>query len=76
MFSQASLGYRCARHGTPRKRASFLKAFTLRQNPKKLLLKQAPGSRRRMSLGVAPPAEDGQTRDPEELIEDDQELVR
>ena len=37
---------------------------------------QAPVSRRRMSLGMAPPAEDGHVRDPEELVEDDQELVR
>ena len=39
-------------------------------------LLQAPVSRRRMSLGLAPPAEDGHERDPEELVEDDQELVR
>ncbi|CAK0784035.1 hypothetical protein CVIRNUC_007238 [Coccomyxa viridis] len=37
---------------------------------------QAPVSRRRMSLGQAPPAEDGRARDPEELVEEDQELVR
>ena len=29
-----------------------------------------------MSLGQAPPAEDGHARDPEELVEEDQELVR
>ncbi len=29
-----------------------------------------------MSLGQAPPAEDGRARDPEELVEEDQELVR
>ncbi len=29
-----------------------------------------------MSLGTAPPAEDGHERDPEELVEEDQELVR
>ena len=29
-----------------------------------------------MSLGQAPPAEDGRVRDPEELVEEDQELVR
>ena len=29
-----------------------------------------------MSLGSVPPAEDGHKRDPEELVEEDQELVR
>lgn len=29
-----------------------------------------------MSLGQVPPAEDGRERDPEELVEEDQELVR
>ena len=29
-----------------------------------------------MSLGQVPPAEDGRARDPEELVEEDQELVR
>ena len=37
---------------------------------------QAPVSRRRMSLGMVPPAEDGEERDPETLVEDDAELVR
>ena len=37
---------------------------------------QAPVSRRRMSLGMAPPAADGHDRDPEEMVEDDQELVQ
>ncbi|CAK0759197.1 hypothetical protein CVIRNUC_002679 [Coccomyxa viridis] len=37
---------------------------------------KARESRRRMSLGTAPPAEDGHERDPEELVEEDQELVR